>query len=270
MAADSACLMGIVNVTPDSFSDGGKYYDVDKAVDHGIRLLGDGASILDIGGESTRPGAKVVSDDEEIKRVVPVIKSLRERGITCRISVDSRNSKTIMAALDAGADMVNDVSALTHDPRSLPLIAERDVEVCLMHMRGNPENMQQAPHYDDVVKDIIEFLSQRIDACLQAGVREKNIIIDPGIGFGKNVSHNLEILQNIDKFAEMGFPVLLGTSRKSFINAVCKDNSKAGDRLGGSIASVVWGWLNGVRMFRIHDVKETRQALSVIAAIEKS
>lgn len=260
MGGHDPVLMGIVNVTPDSFSDGGQFYDAQKAIGHGVRLRDEGAQILDIGGESTRPNASPVTPQEEQNRVIPVIRGLRDCGVL--LSVDTRNAATMRAAIDAGAGMVNDVSALTHDAESLGVVAQSGVYVCLMHMKGNPKTMQSAPTYDDVVGDVREYLSARRQVCLDAGVHPMRIILDPGIGFGKTLKQNLDLLKNIDKFCDMGSPVMLGASRKSFINGVCP-NTQAGDRLGGSLAAVLAAYTKGVRMFRVHDVTQTRQALDV-------
>lgn len=261
-------IMGVINVTPDSFSDGGQFLDHQRAIEHGMRLAAEGAAILDIGGESTRPGANPVSIDEEIGRVIPVINGLRNSGAI--LSVDTRNAETMRAAVAAGASMVNDVSALTHDPKSLSVVAELGISVCLMHMQGDPQTMQAAPHYDNVVQEVFDFLKSRIDACRAAGVAQDKIIIDPGIGFGKTLEHNISLLQNLDKFQSLGCPVLLGVSRKSFISKIMNSSAPADTRLPGSLAAAVWGLQKGARIFRVHDVAETKQAFAVWQAISRT
>ena len=261
---DEPVLMGIVNVTPDSFSDGGQYFDTQKAIEHGLRLRDEGAKILDIGGESTRPNATPVTLEEEQQRVVPVVEGLRNCGVM--LSVDTRNASTMLAAIKAGAGMVNDVSALTHDPESLSVIAESGVYVCLMHMKGTPQTMQANPHYDDVVGEVYGFLEGRIAACLDAGVNQNRIIIDPGIGFGKRLEDNINILKNIEKFHALNTCVLLGASRKRFISDICT-TIQPHDRVFGSIAAVLSAYQKGARLFRVHDVAATKQALDVFRAV---
>ena len=261
---DEPVLMGVVNVTPDSFSDGGQFFDPQKAIDHGLRLRDEGAKILDIGGESTRPNAIPVTLEEEQRRVIPVIEGLRNCGVL--ISVDTRNSSTMRAAIEAGAGMVNDVSALTHDPESLSVVASSGVYVCLMHMKGNPQTMQNNPHYDDVMGEVYGFLAARMVACRDAGVTFNRIMVDPGIGFGKRLEDNIKILKNIDKFHELNSPVLFGASRKRFISDICA-TIHPHDRIFGSVAAVLSAYQKGVRIFRVHDVMETKQALDVFRAI---
>ncbi len=265
---DSPVLMGILNVTPDSFSDGGRYTNQHSAVQQALRMAEEGADIIDIGGESTRPGAKTVSPQEEAERVLPVIQALKDK--VPLISIDTRNAAVMKAALESGAGMINDVTALTHDPESISVAASFDVPVCLMHMRGNPQDMQNAPKYESVVNEVLEYLLERTTACLAAGIKLENIIIDPGIGFGKTPAHNLALLKNLDRFVATGFPILLGTSRKSFIEKISADQSTPDERFGGSLASVLWGWSKGVRLFRVHDIRETSQALKIFQAIEQS
>ncbi|MCB1840919.1 MAG: dihydropteroate synthase [Rhodospirillales bacterium] len=265
---DGPVLMGVLNVTPDSFSDGGKFSEPGRAYAHALNMVEQGASIIDIGGESTRPGADPVTTEEETARVIPVIRELKNKGPL--ISIDTRNAATMKAAMKAGAHILNDVTALSHDPQSLPLAASCDVTVCLMHMRGTPQTMQKAPQYEDVVEEVLRYLCDRAETCIRAGVKEDNIIIDPGIGFGKTPDHNLKLLKNIGRFVQTGFPVLLGASRKSFIAKVTGDNSAADQRVGGSLSSVLWGWSRGVRLFRVHDIKETSQALKIARAIENA
>ncbi len=257
-------IMGIVNVTPDSFSDGGQYNDVDRAIAHGVQLLKEGADILDIGGESTRPNAEIVSVEQEIERVIPVIEGLRKRAQN--ISIDTRNAKTMRAAIDAGANMINDVSALSHDPQSLSVAAQSGLSVCLMHMQGSPQDMQDRPTYENVIDDIMAYFEARLKICAANGITQDHIILDPGIGFGKTLDHNLSIIKHIDQFKRFGCPVLLGTSRKSFIGKVSSEAS-AQDRLAGSLASALYAVQKGADIVRIHDVKETRQAIDINQAI---
>lgn len=260
--------MGVVNVTPDSFSDGGMFFDADKAIEHGRQLIEEGADILDIGGESTRPGAKPVSEDEEIRRVIPVIEALAGKGAA--LSIDTRHAATMEAALKAGADMINDVTALTGDDRSLQVAARSEVPVCLMHMQGEPQTMQQGPAYGNVVDDVYDYLDERIKICEAAGIKRKRLIADPGIGFGKTLDHNLALMKNIARFNDLGVPVLLGASRKSFIAKICGEETSADKRLPGSLAAVLYALNQGVTYFRVHDVAETRQAIAVYEAILSS
>ncbi|MFK7839217.1 MAG: dihydropteroate synthase [Bdellovibrionales bacterium] len=257
-------IMGVVNVTPDSFSDGGHYYNVDKAIEHGLQLLDEGADILDIGGESTRPGADIVDVDEEIQRVVPVIKALREHARF--ISIDTRNSRTMCAAIDAGANIINDISGLTYDPESINVAAQKGCMVMVMHSQGTPQNMQNNPSYNNVVDDVYTFLDKQIERCKTHRIDPNMLIIDPGIGFGKTLQHNVLLLRYIEKFHHLGVPLLLGTSRKSFIGKLSVDEP-AHERLAGSISSALWGLSQGVQIFRVHDVKETKQAFSIFNAI---
>lgn len=261
---DAPVLMGIVNVTPDSFSDGGRFTDPAKAIEHGRRLAAEGAAILDIGGESTRPGADPVSAEDEQARVIPVLEGLRDSGAV--LSIDTRNAATMRAALKAGAGMVNDISALTHDPDSLRVVADSDCLVCLMHMQGGPKTMQDSPRYGDVLKEVYDYLAGRIEASEKAGVNRSRLFIDPGIGFGKTQDHNITILKNMDYFRVLGVPVLLGASRKRFIEALCP-GAGAQDRLPGSLSACVAAYVRGVRHFRVHDVAETAQALAVFRSI---
>ncbi|HST70516.1 MAG TPA: dihydropteroate synthase [Solirubrobacterales bacterium] len=256
-------LMGVVNVTPDSFSDGGLYLDPEAAIAHGRELAAAGAEILDVGGESTRPGAAVVADQEELRRVVPVIRELSD--LDCRISVDTSKAAVAEAALDAGAEIVNDVTALRGDPAMAALCAERGATVVLMHMLGDPRTMQDDPRYEDVVAEVKGFLAERTEAASAAGIAEERIWLDPGIGFGKTAAHNMELLRRLGELRELGRPLVVGTSRKSFIGRV--DGSAADERLGGTIASSVIAAAEGAEVIRVHDVAEMRQALAVAAAI---
>ncbi len=255
-------LMGVVNVTPDSFSDGGRYLDADAAVRHGEELVRYGAAILDVGGESTRPGAVEVDEAEELRRVEPVVAALA--GSTT-VSIDTSKLAVAEAALDAGASIVNDVTAFKHDPEMAGLCAERGVGVVLMHMPGNPRTMQDDPRYDDVVDDVKAFLVERMVFAVGRGIDEERIWLDPGIGFGKTLEHNLELLRRLGELRELGRPLVVGTSRKSFIGKV--DGSDVEDRIGGSIATSVLAVAEGADVLRVHDVAEMAQALAVTNAV---
>lgn len=255
--------MGVVNVTPDSFSDGGMYLDAEAAVAHGRELVADGAAILDVGGESTRPGAEPVPEAEELARVAPVVAGLAGAG--AEISVDTSKAAVAAAALDAGATIINDVTALRGDPEMAALCAERGSGVVLMHMLGTPRTMQREPRYEDVVAAVRAFLAERIEAALAAGIAEQRIWVDPGIGFGKTAAHNFELLRRLGELRDLGRPIVVGTSRKSFIGA--GDGSAAGERLGGTIASSVLAAAEGAEVLRVHDVAELSQALAVTAAV---
>lgn len=260
-------IMGIVNVTPDSFSDGGQYHNKNSAIDHGLRLLQEGATILDIGGESTRPGAQRIDPQEEIYRVIPVIEGLR--GKAPWISIDTRNAATMKAALKAGANVVNDISGLTYDPESISVVAKAQVPVILMHSQGMPQTMQNNPSYNNVIDDICAFFEERINACKTARIEKENIILDVGIGFGKTLEHNLLLLRYIRHFHDFGCPLMLGASRKSFIAAAsCGEPPES--RLSGSLAAALWGLSQGVQIFRVHDVAETAQAFRVFGSINRA
>jgi dihydropteroate synthase len=256
-------LMGVVNVTPDSFSDGGLYLDADAAIAHGRELEAVGAEILDVGGESTRPGAEGVSLEEELRRVEPVVAGLA--GGEAAISVDTSKAAVAAAALDAGATIVNDVTALRGDPEMAALCAERGATVVLMHMLGSPRTMQENPVYADVVAEVKAFLAERVEAAVAAGIAAERIWLDPGIGFGKTAEHNLELLRRLAELRELDRPLVIGTSRKSFIGRV--DGSDAGERLGGTIASSVLAAAEGAAVLRVHDVAEVGQAMAVTTAI---
>ena len=262
-------IMGILNVTPDSFSDGGRYDALDLAVKRGLELVDEGADILDIGGESTRPGAEEVSIKEEVRRTVPVIMALREqsrdleRDIT--ISIDTRKPEVAEAAILAGADIWNDVTALTFDPRSESLAADLGCPVIIMHMQGSPETMQHNPYYGNVVAEVKDYLARRIDALDFAGITRDMITIDVGIGFGKSLEDNLALIANLPEFKSLGCPMLMGASRKSFIGKI--DGSSADDRLGGSLAAALWSAQAGADILRVHDVSETVQAVKVWGSI---
>ncbi|MDX6602439.1 MAG: dihydropteroate synthase [Solirubrobacterales bacterium] len=255
-------LMGVVNVTPDSFSDGGRYFDAEAAVTHGKELLGDGASILDVGGESTRPGAVEVDEPEELRRVEPVVAGLAGEAT---VSIDTSKLAVAEAALNVGASIVNDVTSFQRDPAMAALCAERDAGVVLMHMPGNPRTMQDDPAYDDVVDDVKAFLANRMEFAVGEGVAEERIWLDPGIGFGKTLEHNLELLRRLRELRGLGRPLVIGASRKSFIGKV--DGSDVDERIGGSIASSVLAVAEGADVLRVHDVAEMSQALTVTRAI---
>jgi dihydropteroate synthase len=254
--------MGVLNVTPDSFSDGGEWFSFEDAVAHGRELAEQGAAILDVGGESTRPGAEPVSEDEELRRVVPVIEALVG---AAQLSIDTSKLAVARAALDAGATYVNDVTAFRAAPEMASLVAERGVECCLMHMLGEPRTMQHDPRYDDVVDDIKAFLSERVAFAVGAGIAEERIAVDPGIGFGKTVEHNLELLRRLDEIAALGFEVVIGTSRKSFLGKLTGRDDPH-DRVAATLATTVLALERGATVFRVHDVPETADALKVAAA----
>ena len=260
-------IMGVVNVTPDSFSDGGLFLDADAAVEHGRRLGAEGAHILDVGGESTRPGAEPVAEDEELGRVLPVIERLAaDAGAPeVRISIDTTKSGVARAALDAGAGIVNDVSAFRFDPGLAGLVAESDADCCVMHMLGEPRTMQQDPRYEDVVSEVKAFLEERLAFAMGEGIAEERIWLDPGIGFGKTVEHNLELLRRLDEIVAIGRPVVIGTSRKSFLGKLAGGRDE-GERLPGTIASNVLALERGATVFRVHDVAPNADALAVAAA----
>ncbi len=265
LTLDRPHLMGVVNVTPDSFSDGGDFLDASKAIEHGKSLIAEGADILDIGGESTRPGSEPISIEEECRRVLPVIEGLASE--SALISIDTRHADVMRAAIQAGARIVNDVTALTHDPESIKVCREEDVDIVLMHMQGDPKTMQDNPTYKDAALDILGYMGERMVALEAEGISRSKVAVDPGIGFGKNLEHNLRILSGIDAFHALGVPIVLGVSRKSFITKIDRDVPPK-QRVAGSLAAAISGWDRGVQIFRVHDVGETRQALSVWQAIE--
>jgi len=257
-------VMGIVNVTPDSFSDGGLFFDPATAVAHGLQLQSEGAAILDVGGESTRPGADPVEAEEESRRVVPVIEGLVAAGVSARISVDTSKAEVTERALAAGATLVNDVTALRAAPEMAELTAAAGADLCLMHMVGTPRTMQEAPHYEDVVSEVKRFLEERMAFAVAHGVPETKILLDPGIGFGKSVVHNLELIARLPELVALGRPLLIGTSRKSFIGELT--GRDVGDRLAGTIAANVQAYERGATIFRVHDVTPLVDALTVAAA----
>jgi dihydropteroate synthase len=254
-------LMGIVNVTPDSFSDGGLFLEPEKAVDRALRLVEEGAHIIDIGGESTRPGSTGVPEEEEIKRVLPVLKKLRPK-TKALISVDTRKSRVARLALEEGADLINDISALRHDPDMAAVVAHYQVPIILMHMLGTPETMQLSPAYNNLLFDLKHFFLERIRAARKAGIKETRMILDPGIGFGKTLEHNLELIKHLDYFLDLDKPILLGPSRKSFLGLILQE-PPAG-RLSGTIVSCLIGFLNGASILRVHDVQELKRAFLVL------
>ncbi len=257
-------VMGVLNVTPDSFSDGGEWFDAPDAVAHGLDLIAEGASIIDIGGESTRPGAASVGVDEELRRVIPAVEGIRAADPEVKISVDTSKAEVVARGLAAGATLVNDVTSLRVAPQIAELTAAAGAELCLMHMVGNPRTMQDDPVYDDVVSDVKRFLVERMEFAVAHGVAEDNIILDPGIGFGKTVAHNLELLNRLDEIVALGRPVLIGTSRKSFLGKLTGRGTT--DRLAATLATNVIGYERGARIFRVHDVAPHIDALTVAAA----
>lgn len=265
LSFDVARIMGIVNVTPDSFSDGGQHGTTEAAIAHGLRLVSEGADVLDIGGESTRPGAGEISEEEELKRVIPVIEALAKQ-ISIPIAIDTSKPGVMRAAIKAGASIINDVFALRRD-NALDVAAELKVPVILMHMQGEPHSMQSAPHYDDAVAEVHSFLTQRIFACEMAGISKKNIVIDPGFGFGKSLEHNLALLAQLQKFVELGVPVLAGLSRKSMIGTLT--GREVNDRIWGSVAAALIAAQNGAKIIRVHDVAATVDALKIWNAVSK-
>ena len=261
-------LMGVVNVTPDSFSDGGAFLDPGHAIDHGLKLVEEGAAILDIGGESTRPGADPVSELKELARVLPVIKALAGQ-TAAAISIDTRKPLVARVCVEAGASIWNDVSALTFSDESIKVAAALDCRLVLMHARGDPKTMQDDPRYDDVVEEVFGDLARRIAACEAAGIKRSRLIADPGIGFGKTLDHNLALIAGLGRFSSLAVPILLGASRKRFIAALDRPGGAA-DRFGGAVAAALAGAARGASIIRVHDVAATRQALAVAAAIEST
>lgn len=264
VALDRPRIMGVVNVTPDSFSDGGETAASATAIERGLAMAAAGADFVDVGGESTRPGAAPVALDEELRRVLPVVGALSAAGI--RVSIDTRRPEVMAAALDAGATVVNDITALGRDPRALPLVAARGAAVVLMHMQGDPQTMQVEPRYDDAARDVHAWLKGRVEACLAAGIPRARIAVDPGIGFGKTLAHNLRILSRLDLYRPLACAVLIGVSRKSFI-ARLSANEPPQERLPGSLAAALFAVAQGAAIVRVHDVEATHQALRVWQAL---
>jgi len=269
LALDRVRLMGILNVTPDSFSDGGRLASAEAAIAKGLRLTEQGADIIDIGGESTRPGAAAVPVEEELRRAIPVVEGLARRGVL--VSIDTRHAAVMAAALDAGARIVNDVSGLTHDPAARPLLAGRDASIVLMHMRGSPQTMNSLADYADVVGEVGDWLMARVVACAAAGIDRARLALDPGLGFAKKAEHSLALLHGVDRLLALGLPLLIGASRKSFIGRLTMREGvlpEANDRLGGSLAVAVLMAQAGVRLLRVHDVAETAQALQMVSLLD--
>jgi len=267
LSLDRPRIMGIVNVTPDSFSDGGLLGSSEVAIAHALKLAAEGADILDIGGESTRPGAEAITVEEELRRVIPVIEGLAGK-TTALISIDTRKAEVMRRALAAGAHIINDVAALTYEPACMEVASASGAPVVLMHAQGDPHTMQKAPRYDDCLLDVYDWLAARIDACVAAGIDRGRMIVDPGIGFGKTLAHNLELLAGLSIFHGLGVPILLGASRKSFIGALTGEKV-ASARVAGSLAAALQGVAQGVQILRVHDVAETRQALTVWEAMQR-
>lgn len=259
-------IMGILNVTPDSFSDGGKFNHVETALTHTLKMIADGANIIDVGGESTRPGSEAVSANEQIQRIVPIIEAIRNHSDVL-ISIDTTLSVVAQAALNAGANIINDVSAGRDDGKMFALAAQKNVPIILMHAQGTPKTMQENPYYENVVEEVLTALTQRADEAMNVGVKKENIVLDIGIGFGKRKQDNLELLAHLAKFVALGFPVLLGTSRKRFMGTIC-DVSEPAELITATAVTTALGVMAGVQLFRVHDVKENRQALDVAWAIK--
>ena len=259
-------IMGVLNVTPDSFSDGGRFSREDDAVAHALRMAEAGAGIIDVGGESTRPGAAEIPADEELQRVVPVIEKIAAR-TDAILSVDTRKAEVARRALQAGARIINDVSALAHDPAMADVAGEYGAGVILMHMRGAPATMQERPHYEDVVREVLEYLAGRLGDLTARGLRAGTLAVDPGIGFGKTLEHNLSLLARLDRFAGLGRPVVVGLSRKSFLGKIT--GRPVDQRLAGSLAALAFCVLHGAHVMRVHDVMESREAVQVILALER-
>lgn len=259
-------IMGVINTTPDSFSDGGQFFEIEQAVEHARLLIDQGAEILDIGGESTRPGAVTVSAKEEIKRTIPVIGLVRKFS-DIPISIDTSKPEVMLAAAAAGVDMINDVWALRR-PGALEAAVKTGLPICLMHMSGEPDTMQNNPHYDDVVQEVKLFLLDRLEIALQAGIPRKNLLVDPGFGFGKNLKHNLQLLKNLAEFKTLGYPLLVGLSRKSMLGLIL--DKPVNQRLYGSLSAAVICAMSGADIIRVHDVTETRDALAIVIALKQN
>ncbi len=257
-------IMGILNVTPDSFSDGGKFDTPEQAASHASKMIEDGADIIDIGGESTRPGAEPVSIDEELNRTIPVIEAIRDQS-DCIISIDTYKSKVAESALDAGANMVNDISGLTFDEGMASLVAEKETPVVIMHIKGLPLDMQEDPHYDDLIREVKEYFTAQITKAKEAGISDAHIILDPGIGFGKRLEDNFELIRELKQICAMEYPILIGPSRKSFIGTVL--NLPTTERLEGTLASITAGVMNGARIVRVHDIMAVRRTIAITEKI---
>ncbi|MBI88951.1 MAG: dihydropteroate synthase [Candidatus Marinimicrobia bacterium] len=260
--------MGILNVTPDSFSDGGKYLNVDKALSHCRNLIKDGADIIDIGGESTKPGSELISPEEEIERVIPVLKKIQSFSKDTIISIDTTKSKVAKKAIEFGADIINDVSGLSFDAKMSEVVSDYDVHIIIMHMKGTPKNMQINPKYDFLINEISSFFNEKIKMAINSGIKKDRIIIDPGIGFGKTINHNFQILNKLNDFSAFGLPIMIGPSRKSFIGLTL--DLPIDERIEGTSASVTAGIMNGARIVRVHDVKEIKRVVKIADRIRKA
>ena len=263
--SDQWTVMGVCNVTPDSFSDGGMLASAEAAIAHGLAMFDEGASIIDVGGESTRPGAEPVSEQDELSRVIPVIEALANASADLRISVDTTKLAVAAAALEAGASYINDVSGFRHEPQMAALVADSGCDCCLMHMLGTPQTMQNDPHYDDVVGEVAQFLSERAEEALAAGIAREKISVDPGIGFGKTLQHNIDLLNGLPTIAALGYPVVIGLSRKRFLGEIT-GTERPDQRVASTIAANVLAFERGASTFRVHDVRATVDALKVAAA----
>ena len=257
--------MGILNVTPDSFSDGGRFTRSNIAVDHAFNMIDNGAHIIDIGGESTRPGSTPVSEDDECERILPVIESIKKINSKITISVDTYKASVARKAIEAGADIVNDISGLTFDPNMLPLLSGKDIPVIIMHINGKPKTMQKNPAYDDLVEDIKSFLNHQSKVAEESGIKKSHIILDPGIGFGKTFDHNFTLLRRLDEICSLGYPIMIGPSRKAFIGDVL--DLPPDDRIEGTLATIVAGIMNGAKIVRVHDVKEVNRVVKITEKI---
>jgi len=253
-------IMGILNTTPDSFYDGGLYDKPERAIDHALKMVDDGADMIDIGGESSRPGAEAISVNEELKRTIPVLKKIRQKS-NVAISIDTYKAEVAKAALDEGANIINDISGMRFDPKMVELVAQVGVPIVLMHLKGMPKTMQDNPYYEDLIAEIYEYLNERIEFAIQHGIEQSKIIIDPGIGFGKRIEDNFEILRNLRTFKQLGCPILIGPSRKSFIGAAL--NLPPAERKEGTAAAIAVGIVNGADIIRVHDVKEMAQVAKI-------
>ena len=258
-------VMGIVNVTPDSFSDGGKFFSPEVAISHASKLISQGADIIDIGGESTRPGAEQVSESEELKRVIPVIEKIRTDNPTILISIDTTKASVAKHAVEAGADIINDVSGLSFDNNMIGIVESFNIPVVIMHMKGNPQNMQLNPKYKDIVNEILDFFKMKIKIAIQSGINRSMIILDPGIGFGKTVEHNFELLSRLNEFNVLELPIMIGPSRKSFIGITL--DLPPEDRVEGTAAAVSAGVMNGASIVRVHDVKSMKRVVRIIEKV---
>lgn len=263
-------VMGIINVTLDSFSDGGAFVDPRRSAAHAVRLVREGASIIDVGGESARPGAKPISVEEELRRVMPALERIAPACPSTVVSIDTTKADVAERALAVGATMVNDITAMRHDPRMAEVVASAGATVCLMHMSGTPATMQDEPRYEDVVSDVRAFLEERIELAVERGISPERIYIDPGIGFGKTVDHNLRLIAGIDRLAELGFPVVIGASRKSFLGRLLGDTTAKRGPLSAAIAVATMAYQRGARVFRVHDVREHAQALHAAACVHNA